>query len=105
MSEDKSLSESARSVLDLMVEAKHAADTGDWERGKYKEACLYTFLVWEAATRPRVQDRGAWKAFFEATRCLLDEMKEAGCISVEAWAAFQSATPVWGLKEKGESDG
>lgn len=105
MSEDKSLFESARSVLDIAVKAKHAADAGDWERGKYQEACVYTFLVWEAAYRPHDQAPGAWNAFFEAAWWLLDEMKEAGCIPVGVWVAFQSATPVWGVEEEGEADG
>lgn len=105
MSEDKSLFESAQSVLDLAVKAKHAADSGDWERGKYQEACLYAFLVWETACRPHDQDRRAWNAFFEAAWWLLDELKEAGCIPVGTWVVFQSATPVWGLLEEGEADG
>jgi hypothetical protein len=105
MSEDEGLFESARSVLDLAVKAKHVADAGDWERGEYQEACLYAFLVWEAAYRPHDQDRGAWNAFFEAAWWLLDELKGGGCIPVGAWVVFQSATPVWGLLEKGEADG
>lgn len=105
MSEDKSLFESAQSVLDLAVKAKHAADKGDWKRSDYQEACVYAFLVWEAACRPHDQNHRAWNAFFEAAWWLLDELKEAGCIPVGAWVAFQSATPVWGLIENGEADG
>ena len=105
MSEDKSLFESAQSVLDLAVKAKHAADARDWDRKKYQDACVYTFLVWEAAYRPPDQTYEAWNAFFEASCWLLDEMKEAGCVSAEAWVAFRLATPVWGLKKKEESDG
>lgn len=85
MSEDKGLFESAQSVLDLAVKAKHAADAGGWDRGKYQDSCVYTFLVWEAASRPQDQTYEAWNAFFEAACWLLDGLKEAGCITVRAW--------------------
>lgn len=105
MGGDKSLFGSAKAVLDLATRAKHAADSGDWGRGQYQEACVYTFLVWEAAERPRVSSEAVWDSFFEAAFWLLDELTGAGCISVEVRDAFRSSTPVWGLKEKGEADG
>lgn len=105
MSGDKSLLGTAKAVFDLAVRAKHAVDVGDWARDKFEEACLYAFLVWAAAERPRVSSEAVWDSFFGAAFWLLDELVDAGCISAEVRDAFRSSTPVWGLKEKGEADG
>lgn len=105
MSEDKSLFESAQSVLDLAVKGKHAVSVGDWDRDKFEEACACTFLLWTAAVRPRGSDEQAWDSFFEAAWRLLDDLKDADCVSAETWVAFRASAPVWGLKEKGEADG